>query len=391
LTGYIAFSRLVCIAGLASDALVMQAVEPVIRGRIVSDVDGAAVQQAAVKADGYGGSKTVVETNDRGEFELAERTLCGRTHLTGERATGFLAVTAPGYAPGFVDPCCRAPWADPIRLRASATITGRVKDAEPGARIAAVIQSDQLCWPPRSGLTVPNPTWDAKLDSDLRFELADLPAQVVISLEYHGASHGVLGEVVLEPGRTREMHFALDEKLTPLPPSFVPDSLHRTLIQPSATDEHAQARTIAWFELLKDWRHQSHAKIGGGRWHVHGHRACNDIEALAGANTLIACDFDGRIGIEPIQVREVDKLMRPHVALSPGGLLRLDAGLLASPARVTLSRGDVDFSTRTLHRGVVRYEVVPAGELKIVLQAEGGESRTRTIAVQPGTVTDVEL
>ncbi len=127
------------------------------------------------------------------------------------------------------------------------------------------------------------------------------------------------------------------------------------------------------------------------RWAFHGHRACNHLEAPPGRYTLVGRDVSGWIGCSGLDVARADKSISATVNLAPGALLRLDGSGLAARTELTLSSAGETFVEVDLLPGVVRYEVVPAGTVKVSTNIRGQEPQTREITTTAGDVLDLGL
>jgi len=138
------------------------------------------------------------------------------------------------------------------------------------------------------------------------------------------------------------------------------------------------------------WRFQQH-RVGGGRWHVHGSRACNDLEALPGARTLIGFDARGRIGLERLDILATDTRVVPLVTLAPGALLRIAFDGPEERARIALSSRGIEYAARELPRGVVWYELAPTGKVAIRVTSNAAEPRSIELDAHAGRIVRVEL
>jgi len=124
---------------------------------------------------------------------------------------------------------------------------------------------------------------------------------------------------------------------------------------------------------------------------VHGSRACNDLEALPGARTLIGFDARGRIGLERLDILATDTRVVPLVTLAPGALLRIAFDGPEERARIALSSRGIEYAARELPRGVVWYELAPTGKVAIRVTSNAAEPRSIELDAHAGRIVRVEL
>ncbi len=339
-------------------------------------------------------------TNEQGEFAAL-----GRPSFSYSTATNpapydlvqYFTITAPGHARTIVDPCADGPWAAPIRMRDCATLRGRVDllPPGPGHHVVVLVSWEDLCWPPRTGLTRTDERWIGDLDADGRFEISDLPAQVPLAIRFDagttaGRGAGLADDLVLAPGEVRELAFhapdsaldsAADNKAAEGP--WIP-------VAPSASVPEGATENLIAFELAENWRFLRH-RNGGGRWHMHGSRACNDLEALPGVHTLIAFDARGHIGLERFDIQASDVRLVPHATTAPGALLRIAFDGPEERARIVLSSQGIEFRARDLPRGAVWYELAPAGKVTLRVTSTVAEPRSLEAEAHAGCIERVEL
>jgi hypothetical protein len=107
-------------------------------GRVVRDGDRAAIKGAKVETKGFRIDGRVVEADENGAFEVAGGPRCLQSGATSNWGIDYLRVSAPGCGVALVDTCASAPWADPIRLRPGATLTGKFEGVGEGHWINVV-------------------------------------------------------------------------------------------------------------------------------------------------------------------------------------------------------------------------------------------------------------
>ena len=374
-----------------------------LRGVVVRDSDGSPIEGARVEPQGGGIDGRAVVTRADGSFELPDGPRCGPS-ANGSRGIDYLRVTAPGSSLALVDPCSTAPWASTVRLRPSATLVGWVAGLPEGHPIDVVVQAAEIAWPPRSGLTVSEPRFTGTLNAEGHFEIADVPAQVPLAVRHTAGQwddgYELATGLVLAPGERREVALEVlpdqgsrhgsekDKASGPWIPLF-----------PSASAA-TPPEELVWFEVLNGGRlaghfvggpRSKHHVIAGGRFHVHGYRACNHLEVEPGGWTLVARDNAGGIGAKRIRVRETDPSIGTEAAVRPGALLRIDASDLEAPFRLTLSYDGLAFVDAEMLPGVVRYEVVPAGKVDAAIQADGSEATKRIVEATAGSTVTLRL
>jgi len=137
-------------------------------------------------------------------------------------------------------------------------------------------------------------------------------------------------------------------------------------------------------------RFQRH-NVGGGHWHVHGSRACNDFQALPGLRTLVAFAARGQIGLERFEVRPSDLSVTPSAELAPGALLRIAFDGPEERARIALASRDIEFAARETPRGVVLHELVPAGAIEVRVTSVDAVPRTIRLETNTGRVERVDV
>lgn len=388
---------------LASSSLLAQSAPaptaelPYIHGRVTDEsgekpVAGATVTPyPAFRSEG-------TTTNEQGEFAALGKPSFVKDHRTNNLPydlVAYFTITAPGHARTLVDPCADAPWAAPIRMRDSATLRGYVENLPSGHGhdIVAIADWKDLCWPPRSGLTRTDQRWIDFVDSQSRFEIQDLPAGVPLSLRFdagerNGDGSKVVEDFVLAPREVREIVVNAQVDL-PLP-HVVPPTGEWIEVSPSASVPEGTTSNLFTFELLENWRHDFHRNMGG-RAHVHGSRACNDLEALPGAHTLIAFDARGHIGLERFDIQARAARVVPHATMAPGALLRIAFDGPEERARITLSSRGIEFRARELPRGAVWYELAPAGKVSIRVTSTVADPRSIEVDARAGQIERIRL
>lgn len=268
---------------------------------------------------------------------------------------------------------------------------GIVRGLGEGVWITVIAPASELYWPPRSGLTCVNQRWTTQTDAEGHFLIADLPAQVPLSVRRDAGStaEGVTltsEELVLSPGEQHEV--VLDAHLEagskPREASTVEGGEHWVSVDTSSF------ASLTWFEFLNGARLIQH-RVGGGRWHVHQNRACNHLEIRPGRSTLIGRDASGRIGVELMEVTSSESAIRPRVKLAAGGLLRIDGSRLNAKASIKFTLSGQEFAVRELLPGAVSYETAPAGSVRMTVAIDGREPETRSIDVAAGAVVDLAL
>lgn len=374
---------------------------PTISGRVVREFDGAIVVGANVEAHPAFRTRAVTTTDERGEFVRVGRptfVYTTATNLEPYDRVNYLTISGPGIARTLVDPCADAPWATPIRVRRTATIRGCVENAPNGrvTHVVVIANSKDMSWPPRTGLTNSNPRWLGDLDAEGRFEIRDVPAEVPLDLQWNAGtsgSHGIdlADDVVLAPDEVREWNFRAPDGAVPLRSTGAADAARGPWIPVAAIARDAENRTPALLacELVDGWRFQRH-RNGGGRYHVHGWRACNHLEALPGTRTLVAFDASGRIGLERFEVRADAVIEGVSAEIAPGALLRIEFDGPEERARIALSSRDVEFAVRELPRGVVWYELSIAGPVTIGITSAGSQREVR-IEPRAGVIERVDV
>lgn len=375
---------------------------PTISGRVVRESDGTPVVGANVEAWPASQNRDGTTTDDRGEFLRVGKP--GFEYATATRREPFdfvsyLTISAPGVARTLVDPCSDAPWAAPIRVRGTATIRGRVENAPKNQvnHVVVIANAKDLCWPPRTGLTETDPRWLGDLDAEGRFEIPDVPAEVPLFFCWNAGtsgSHGVAlaDDPVLAAGEEREWNSRAPEGAVPLRTTRTPHPAEDPWIpvDPTAHDSEARTPTLLARDLVDVWRFLRH-RNGGGRYHVHGWRACHHLEAMPEMRTLVAFDASGQIGLERFEVRADDSRVLPRATVAPGALLRIAFDGPEERARIALSSRGIEFAARELPRGVVWYELVPAGDVSVRVVAPDSEARTSTVETKAGTIVPLAL
>jgi hypothetical protein len=366
-----------------------------ISGRVVHDVDRTPVEAAKVELQGSGPHDPAVVTDAHGAFEVAEGPRCLQSKRTSNIGVDYLRVSAAGCGTVLLDPCANGPWSDQIRLRPGANLTGRFEGAGSGHWINAVATGSDLSWPPQSGLATTDESWRAYTDAEGRFAFTDLPAQVLLGLSFDPELRPAIAQsdvrIVLKPGTNQSLESASIAASAGLTAIRVGGSNGPWVpVDPVAVGMDGRPRYQAWFESVDGGRLRQH-KVGGGRWHVHGHRPCDHLEFTPGRYTLVGHDADGWFGVVGLEVKESDAYARPRVPMAPGCLLRLDGSKLDRTVLVTLSQATVSFAVLAIHPSEVRYEVVPAGDVHLSAAANGGELFTREITARAGSEVDLEL
>lgn len=371
--------------------------QPALRGTVVREDASTLVAGAQVEPFRSLRNPPAI-TDELGRFVIREAApKCFASNATNTQTydlVDYLVITALGTARTFVDPCSTAPWADPVRLRPVAALRGRFTSSGAGHRICAVAPWQDLCWPPRTGLTRVDARWFADLDGEGRFEFAELPAQVPLSIRFEAgvtaAGLKLVEDLVLQPGEVREIELSAP---TPSGPEASPG--------PTTQDEpwipleitangRGTSRGLAAFEILEGGRFMPH-KVGGGRWHVHGSRPCNHLEALPGARTLIARDPEGWFGLETIEILPTDPRVVRQIEMSPGALVRIHFDGPEERARISLDHEGVRFVSREVRRGILWYELVPTGKVTASVAAQHSEARTSTLEITAGTIVTLGL
>jgi hypothetical protein len=243
-------------------------------------------------------------------------------------------------------------------------------------------------------------TWIAKpfrasIDAEGRFELDGVPTHVPLTLLLASGSDGWSGlqlgeEFVLAAGETRHVEFERPPDPERTDPTE-PDDPAWQRISALALDETGRPKPTAWFELVPPGRHVSHARIGGGRWHVHGNRPCNCLESLPGKRTIVARNPEGWIGIQRFDVEPGTDPTEPRVIIHPGGLLRLHLAGEAARSRVVLRSNGLEFASRSVLGGTVWYELAPAGEVELVVSVADAAPVAHTIHVKSGATVPFEI
>lgn len=353
-----------------------------IRGRVVSDVDGAPVENVSVEPEGLlPVAWCTLATLDQDR--------CWSAKATEHTEVGYFRITAPGHSVAFVDPSAEVPW-EQIRVRAGATLAGRLEGQCAGHWVRITAPAAELTWPPRSGLVCPDEVWTVRTESDGTFEISGLPAQVPLMIRaILGSGLEAETQIVLRPGERRDYSptdtIEAPQRSEPLAATpCVP-------IHPSSWDgTNPGERETAWFEFASGGRRRQHPH-GRAGMQAHHYRACSRLEALPGRRVLVARDAEGWIGTAPVEAVPGEIGVHPRVELRPGALLRIDATGLEAPSRLTLSHDGLAFVEAELLPGVVRFEVVPAGKVEVRVAAEGHEPRGRVVETTAGNTSEVRL
>ncbi len=373
---------------------------PRIRGRVVRESDGSPVVGALVEAYPAFRVREETRTDERGEFARVGAAEWRHTTATNEKPydlVQYLTVSGPGIARTLVDPCAEAPWASPIRTRSTAVVRGRIERA-PIAQVNHVVVIapwKDLCWPPRTGLTRVDLRWLCDLDADGRFEIRDVPAEVPLELHWNAGTSGSRGaalvdEFVLAPGEVRELALAAPDPLAPSATDSTDRNGAWTPVLPIAEESAGASPYLVAFEIVAGGRFARH-KVGGGRWHMHGSRACNDLEALPGPRTIVAFDARGHFGCTTIDLPADGLTQRPRVPLGPGALLRIAFDGPEERARIALVAKGIEFAARELPRGVVAYELAPAGAVQLRVTSTTAEPRTVEVDARAGELQRVDV
>ncbi|MBI5435226.1 MAG: hypothetical protein HZA52_20495 [Planctomycetes bacterium] len=375
-----------------------QAELPMIRGRVIRDDDGSNVVNALVEAYPAFQVQAETRTDDRGSFARIGKPQDTPTNRTNEEPydlVEYMTVSSPGVARTFVDPCADAPWSAPIRVRATATLRGRVlgEPAKRGLRVVVTADWKDLCWPPNTGLTRFGHEWIAALDPDGGFELHQLPAEVPLQVAWSAGGTDANPSTTLLALAPGESHFlalgsnagaGADTARTSDPAG------PWILVDPFADTERGATPYLPAFEIVEGGRFRQHQN-GGGRWHIHDSRACDHLEALAGVHTLVARDASGRFGITTFTVRVDDARLKPSVPLSPGALLRIDFDGPEERARVALVANGIVYAARDLPRGAVWYELAPAGAVELRVTGSSAAPRTVEVEARAGELQRVDV
>jgi hypothetical protein len=286
-----------------------------------------------------------------------------------------------------VDATSDAPWAGEVRLRATATLVGTVRGAQPGEDISVTCPPDAATWPPATGLARALPRVRARIDAAGRFEIPDVPSQTPLTVWLGaGTETGglVVGErIVLAAGERRALTCARPD--APAPRSGAASEAGPWIpVTPIALDAERRHRA-AWFEIVPGGREGAHP-LDGGRWHVHGKYPCDHLEAPPGTRTLVARSLAGWCGARTIQLPGDEPT--PRVTVAPGGLLRIEAGAALPAGELRLRCGDVVLREREVLPGTLTYELVPAGVLRIERLPAGP---TTEVYVRAGAIERVQI
>lgn len=347
---------------------------PTLRGRVVAEATALPIAGATVLADGFAQHVPPAETDAAGDFTLLTGARCIESNAISNRGADFLRVSAPGFTELRVDPCSEAPWAAPIPLRKSASLRGRFAEGR-FDRVLVSARAIDLTWPPQSGLYGEDGGWHAQVDTAGTFEFGALPAQIVLTVAWDGFVDGQRTRhtlpLVLQPGEARDIVLS-----APLPDQKSPSTANSAQgawipVQLSAVNLGGGSRPMPWFEVIGESRPIRH-RVGGGRWHVHGFRACNCLELRTDATRVIARDIEGWVGACDLAFSADGTTARARVVLSRGTLLRLDASGSSEDVRASISVAGVRFVERELLAGVVHYEVVPRGAVLVRVRAVSG-------------------
>jgi hypothetical protein len=221
--------------------------------------------------------------------------------------------------------------------------------------------------------------------------LEGLPAQVplTIRLDADTRNFGTLlaSDVVLKSGETRDV--VLPGSTSKLPEGAVESEVWIP-VDPVGTSAPGMPSALIEFEILNGARWIRHTNVGG-RSHVHHVRACPHLEAVPGNHTIIARDANGWIGIGRFDVRASNSRATPSVSLAPGALLRMTFDGPEDHARIALESKGIEFAARELPRGVVWYELVPAGSVTVRIAGDTTEPRTLALEATAGQILPVAL
>jgi len=363
----------------------------------VGDADLAPIPNAKVEPKGFRIGGGAVLTDAAGEFEVSGGPRCSQSGATSNWGIDYLRVSREGWGVALVDPCAEAPWAEPIRLRPGASLAGRLEGVPKGCWINVVAAAPDLMWPPRSGLMRSDESWRAYTDEEGKFEISNLPAQVPLTVSAPAppgrGSESIERRVVLVPGERRWLDLGLpppEKKSEAVEESQPGTTAARWILVDVSASNRWLGPDLTWFEFVRAGRLKKHL-VGGGRWHVHQHRACNHLEITPGRHVLVGRHADGSIGVAEVEVAETAALLEHRMELAPGGLVRIDGSALESEARISLSSAGLQFAVFELIPNVVRYEVVPSGRISLAASSGDRAMEAREIGVPAGAVVDVRL
>ncbi|MBL8857102.1 MAG: hypothetical protein JNL28_01175 [Planctomycetes bacterium] len=377
----------------AASILLLQAPLPVsalASGRIVSEADGKVIVGAQVTPAPEWNLVTPARTNDAGLYTFipqpGERShLRFRPKLHGDE----MGVEAAGFAKVTVDTSSRAPWANEIPLRRTKSVFGNIHGAGVDFTVVGETNASDFVWPPQSGLTIMTTSPSATVGADGSFTLKDVPMWAGITLRVKcpaDPAWRVLGRFVFGDA---------DEKLSfelpppPATPVAADDADEWHFVGLFGRNAEGLRRTNAWFDVQPNARQRSHP-WGGGRWHVHGNRACDCIESRAGERLLVARDPDGWFGLRTVTIAPDAGVTRYGITLSPGALLRIQLGK-GLAGRVSLVAAGRVFAARDALPEELWYELSPAGEIELRLEVPERAMRTIPVVVVAGEVRRIQI
>jgi len=302
-----------------------------------------------------------------------------------------VVVQAESHAGIVIDSVSTAPWASEVPLRGIGTLTGFVTGARKGEDVSVVIPAQAVTWPPRTGLERTDPRQRGAIDDEGRYFVVGIPANTPVSVWLGAGTYGggllLESDLVLAAGERRERSY--DRPPDPEKFGSSADERYRGV---SASASEADGRPVvdAWFEIVPGGRYRPH-RVGGGRWHVHGNRPCDHLEALPGRRVVVARNSAGLIGVASVDIPEEGSGPRVRVGVAPGSLVRIHAAEIHKASWVRLTQGDLVFGVVRLVPGEIRYELIPAGEVSIALDREGSDPVVRKVEAKPGETVRIDL
>lgn len=360
-------------------------------GRVVAEADGKPIPQARVTPATEWNLFTPAFTDDSGRYTFEPRlTEHPRVSLRPKLDSDQMEVAAEGFVTVIVDTASCAPWADVIPLRRAVAVGGHLRGAGPAYSVIAQFDPVDFVWPPQSGMTIVMKSPSSGVAQDDSFTIQEVPVGVRVTLQAKCPADDdwrELGHFVFD-GSVNQMDLKLPPPLAKKPRATEKDSDEWHFVGMFGRDSQGTRRANVWFDVLPESRHNDHP-FGGGRWHLHGNRACDCIVSRLGERLLVARDPDGWFGTRTINLTSDTRKDKFGITMSMGALIRIQMG--AVNGRVALFIDGQAFAVRDALAGEVWYALSPAGSIRIEVDSPGRESRLIQVTTVAGETRRVQI